>query len=233
MAEIFFRGGTGRIEAKYLQSKDTEAPVALILHPHPQYGGTMNNKVVYAAYKTLAENGFTVLRINFRGVGKSEGEFNHGEGELVDAGMALDWVQVKNQKCTNFWIVGFSFGAWIGMQLIMRRPEISDFIAIAPPVTKFDFSFLYPSPIAGLVIQGDMDSSVPEPAVSNIIDKLNRPKHSTVSYKVIEGADHLFRNHLSELTESINNYTKFRIKNIPDGSLDISDTRKSKKVFLQ
>lgn len=231
MTEIFFRGGAGRIEAKYLLSRDPHAPVALVLHPHPQYGGTMNNKVVYTAYKALAENGFTVLRINFRGVGKSEGEFDNGEGELIDAGMSLDWLQSQNQKSMNFWIVGFSFGAWIGMQLIMRRPEINDFISIAPPVNKFDFSFLYPSPIPGLVIQGDMDSSVPEQNVSSMLEKLNRPKIPSVKYKVVEGADHLFRNHQNELHYVIDQYVKNRLKNIFEDN-NIKNISNSKKVFL-
>ena len=232
MPEIFFRGGCGRVEARYIQSSNVDAPVALVLHPHPQYGGTMNNKVVYKAYTMLAQNGFTVLRMNFRGVGKSQGEFDHGEGELVDAGMALDWLQVNNQRCLNFWIVGFSFGSWIGMQLIMRRPEINNFISIAPPVAKFDFSFLYPCPIPGLIIQGNRDSSVLESSVSNVIDKLNKPRQDSVKYKMIEGADHLFREHLDELGQSIDQYIKYKMKMLPDGDFTDCDMRKTKKILL-
>jgi alpha/beta superfamily hydrolase len=230
MPEIFFNGPAGRIEGRYIQSRDSDAPVALILHPHPQYGGTMNNKVVYQSYKVLAENGFTVLRINFRGVGKSQGEFDNGHGELIDAATALDWLQIHNQKCLNFWIVGFSFGSWIAMQLIMRRPEINNFIAIAPPISKFDFSFLYPSPIPGLIIQGDTDSVVLEQSVANVIEKFNKPRHDSVKYKMIEGADHFFRNRLDELSKAIDRYIKFKMQIIPDGDFD---TKTPKKILLQ
>ncbi|MEY3197186.1 MAG: hypothetical protein RLZZ59_554, partial [Pseudomonadota bacterium] len=85
MPEVFFNGPAGRIEGRYTQSENKSAPVALVLHPHPLYGGTMNNKVVYSLYQTLANNGFTVLRINFRGVGKSQGQFDNGVGELTDS----------------------------------------------------------------------------------------------------------------------------------------------------
>lgn len=111
MPEVFFNGPAGRIEGKYAQSEDRNAPVALVLHPHPLYGGTMNNKVVYSAYKTLVDNGFTTLRINFRGVGKSQGQFDNGIGELTDAATALDWLQIQNPTATQYWIAGFSFGA--------------------------------------------------------------------------------------------------------------------------
>ena len=82
MPEVIISGPDGKIEGRYHKNSDPKAPIALILHPHPLHGGTMNNKIVYRAYKNFANNGFTTLRINFRGVGKSEGKFDNGEGEL-------------------------------------------------------------------------------------------------------------------------------------------------------
>src|SRR3546814_10548116 len=93
----------------------------------------MNNKVVYTLYHAFTRRGFSCLRFNFRGVGRSQGTFSRGEGELADAAAALDWLQSYNENATQCWIAGFSFGAWIGMQLLMRRPEITGFISISPP----------------------------------------------------------------------------------------------------
>ena len=133
MPEVNISGPAGRIEARYHHERGPNTPVALILHPHPQFGGTMNNQVVYHLYYAFQKRGFSVLRFNFRGVGRSEGLFDNGPGELADAATALDWLQAYNADAQTCWIAGVSFGAWIAMQLLMRRPEIEGFISIAPP----------------------------------------------------------------------------------------------------
>ena len=91
MPEVIFTGPAGRLEGRFHPSKTRGAPIAIILHPHPQFGGTMNNQIVYNLYYAFAERGFSVLRFNFRGVGRSQGAFDHGQGELSDAAAALDW----------------------------------------------------------------------------------------------------------------------------------------------
>ena len=96
MPEVMFSGPAGRIEGRFHPSPVRGAPLAIILHPHPQFGGTMNNQIVYNLYYTFAERGFSVLRFNFRGVGRSQGGFDHGQGELSDAAAALDWAQAFN-----------------------------------------------------------------------------------------------------------------------------------------
>lgn len=206
MPEVFFNGPSGRIEGKYNESKDKRAKTVVILHPHPQYGGTINNKVVYSMYKSFVQSGFTALRINFRGVGRSEGEFDNGIGELADAATALDWIQLNNPMTSGTWIAGFSFGAWIGMQLIMRRPEIENFVAVSPPVNKYDFSFLSPCPIPGGIIQGNQDSVVPEEAVVGFVEKISKQRQPKVQYHSIMGADHFFRGKLDKLEESVSDY---------------------------
>ena len=90
MPEVIFSGPAGRLEGRFHQSATRGAPIAIILHPHPQFGGTMNNQIVYHLYYAFAERGFSVLRFNFRGVGRSQGMFDHGAGELSDAAAALD-----------------------------------------------------------------------------------------------------------------------------------------------
>ncbi len=208
MPEVFFNGPAGRIEGRVAQSANPDAPIALVLHPHPLYGGTMNNKVVYNVYKTLFENDFTVLRVNFRGVGRSMGEFDDGIGEMTDAATALDWLQVNYPMSKVNLIAGFSFGAWIAMQLIMRRPEITHFLAVAPPVDKFDFSFLAPCPVPGLVIQGDKDSVVSEESVHDLAQRLTKQKNINVDYRMIAGADHFFRDKIDLLNSEVDDYLR-------------------------
>src|SRR5690606_33724947 len=151
--DVIFNGPSGRLEGRYQPGQGANPPIALILHPNPQFGGTMNNKVVYHLYHVFARRGFGVLRFNFRGVGRSQGEFDNGAGELSDAAAALDWLQTFNKDAPACWVAGFSFGAWIGMQLLMRRPEIEGFISISPPANMYDFSFLAPCPSSGLIVQ--------------------------------------------------------------------------------
>lgn len=211
MPEVTFNGPDGRIEGRYHQSENKYAPAALVLHPHPLYGGTMNNKVVYSLYESFKRNGFSVLRINFRGVGRSQGTFDNGVGELADAATALDWLQSQNPDISNFWISGFSFGAWIAMQLMMRRPEIQAFAVASPPVNKYDFSFLSPCPAHGIVLQGDQDSIVEEQAVSDFVDKVSKQKNTDIDYHIIFGADHFFRDKTDELVDIVSGYVAERM----------------------
>jgi alpha/beta superfamily hydrolase len=111
MPAIVLTGQAGRIEARYHHSRKPMAPLAIVLHPHPLQGGTMNNRVVVTLYNSFVENGFSVIRFNFRGVGKSEGIFSKGEGELTDTAAVLDWIQSINPGERPIWIAGFSFGA--------------------------------------------------------------------------------------------------------------------------
>ena len=96
MSEVIMNGPEGRLEGRYVHSKQENAPIALLLHPHPQHGGTMNNKVVYSMFQNFVNRKFSTLRFNFRGVGRSQGIFDRGEGELSDAASALDWLQTYN-----------------------------------------------------------------------------------------------------------------------------------------
>ena len=144
MPEVIFNGPDGRLEGRYHHVEDETAPIALILHPHPLYGGNMNNRMVYNLFQLFKARGFAVLRFNFRGVGRSQGEHDQGVGELSDAASALDWMQQLKPDARACWIAGYSFGAWIGMQLLMRRPEIAGFISVAPPTNMYDFTFLAP-----------------------------------------------------------------------------------------
>lgn len=212
MSEIIFAGPEGRLEGRYHHSEQKNAPAALVLHPHPVHGGTMNNKVTYNIYHSFVKQGFSVLRFNFRGVGRSQGSFDNGVGELSDAATAMDWLQLQNPDASSFWISGFSFGAWISMQLLMRRPEIEGFVAVSPPVNKYDFSFLAPCPAPGLIIQGDQDSIVTEESVSKLAEKLSKQRSMEVVYEMIPGADHFFRETMDKLNETLDDYLENRLR---------------------
>lgn len=199
MPEVNFNGPEGRLEGRFHQATQTNAPIALVLHPHPKHGGTMNNKVVYTIHHVFADRGFSVLRFNFRGVGRSQGEFDHGQGELSDAAAALDWLQTFNQNAPKCWIGGFSFGAWIGMQLLMRRPEINGFLSISPPANMYDFSFLAPCPSSGLILAGEADRHVPHEDVNKLAKKLTAQRGIGIDYRTIKGADHFYTGHLDEM----------------------------------
>ena len=166
----------------------------------------MNNRVVFQAFQAFTRRGFSALRFNFRGVGRSRGVYDEGLGELSDAAAALDWLQSCNADAPQCWIGGFSFGAWIGMQLLMRRPEITSFISIAPPASMYDFTFLAPCPCSGLFVHGDADQQVPEESVAELAEHLSNQRGVTIDYRVIAGADHFFNEHLDALTGHIDDY---------------------------
>ncbi|HSI42461.1 MAG TPA: alpha/beta hydrolase [Xanthobacteraceae bacterium] len=211
MPEVIFTGEKGRLEGRYQPAKQRNAPIAIILHPHPQFGGTMNNPVVYNLYYQFVNRGFAALRFNFRGVGRSQGSFDHGQGELADAAAALDWAQSINPDARACWIAGFSFGAWIGMQLLMRRPEVEGFISIAAPANLYDFSFLAPCPSSGLFVHGDKDAVVPFSAVTGLVEKLKTQKGIIIEQQTVAGANHFFDGKTEDLMEVVGTYLDKRL----------------------
>ena len=206
MPEIIFNGPEGRLEGRYHHSNTPNAPLALILHPNPEHGGTMNNKITYMMFQAMKQRGFSVLRFNFRGVGNSQGIFDRGEGELSDAASALDWMQDLNQSAPYVWVAGFSFGAWIGMQLLMRRPEIEGFISVAPPANMHDFSFLAPCPSSGLIIRGEKDNIIPQEPVDKMVEKLQMQKGIEIDYRTVSEANHFFHNTTDDLIANIHDH---------------------------
>ena len=210
MHEVTIPGPEGRLEARYNQGKGNGPPLAILLHPHPKFGGNMNNKVIYSCFKTFSQLGFSVLRFNYRGVGNSEGKYSgdEGIGEMTDSACALDWLLFNNTSSTKVWVIGFSFGAFISLNLLMRRPEIHAFIAISPPADKYDFSFLAPCPVSGLIIQGDNDDIVNETDVALFANKLDSQKAITVKYKKVKNADHFFTDKLPLLSEEVRKYVQ-------------------------
>jgi alpha/beta superfamily hydrolase len=213
MAKVFIEGSAGKIEAALHSAENPKAPVAIVLHPHPLYGGTMNNKITYHMYKAFVQNDFSVLRMNFRGVGKSQGKFDSGRGEAEDVGIVIDWLHSQFPEASHFWLAGFSFGSYVGLNVVMRRPEIEAFIAVAPPVTKYSFAFFSPCPVSGLIVQGDADEIALIGDTDTLVDLNHNQKNIHISYQVIEDADHFFTKHMEEFDSVVDTYIKDRIHN--------------------
>ncbi len=211
MAEVVLTGAAGRIEGRYSPGKTEGAPIALILHPHPKAGGTMNHPVVAQLFLLFMQRGFSVLRFNCRGVGRSQGEFDGGVGELADAATALDWLQATNPTASQTWVAGFDFGAYIGMQLLMRRPETDGFISVSPPTNMYDFSFLAPCPASGLFLHGTADTVTPPAEVERVVTKLRTQKGIVIDYDLIDGADHFWAHNLKDVEGRVGGYLDKRL----------------------
>lgn len=208
MPEVTFNGAEGRLEGRFRKGKSATSAIAVVLHPHPQHGGNMNHKVVHRVFHSFAKLGFSVLRFNYRGVGRSQGVYDNGLGEFADAASALDWLQSHYPNAADCWVAGFSFGAWIAMQILMRRPEVHGFISIAPPANHYDFTFLAPCPSSGLIVHGSDDEHVPKEDVDKLAARLEAQRGIGIQYTCIQGADHFFRGKLDSLTAVIEAHLK-------------------------
>ena len=208
MPEVIYSGPDGRLEGRIHTVEGRRSPVALILHPLPQFGGNMNNPIIYHLYQTFLKRGFSVLRFNFRSVGKSQGTFDQGIGELSDAAASLDWLQSQVPDSRGCWVAGYSFGAWIAMQLLMRRPEINRFVSISPQPNVYDFSFLSPCPASGLIVYGSNDELVPTEDIKNLNDRLSSQKGIKVDFEKIPNANHFFTDKEKNLSKIVDNYIK-------------------------
>ena len=188
-------GPAGAIEALLSSEAKTEKGLAIICHPHPLYGGTMNNKVVTTLLRTFQLAGVQTLRFNFRGVGKSEGRFALGVGELLDVEAIFTWAEQK-VKPKQFWLAGFSFGAYLAI-LTAEKKKLAGLVSVAPPVNHFPFSQPPVVTCPWLVIHGAKDELVPLVEVERWVKTLSpQPR-----FVVLEKATHFFHGQLIPLRE--------------------------------
>jgi alpha/beta superfamily hydrolase len=212
MAELIISGPAGRIEARYTPAPQENAPLALILHPHPKAGGTMQDPVTITLFEMFAAHGFSTMRFNFRGVGRSQGQFDAGVAELSDAAYVLDHLESLNESPGQCWVAGSSFGAYICLQLLMRRPEIDGFIAVAPPANHYDLSFLAPCPASGIIISGDKDIVAPPSDIDRSLTKVRVQKGEVIERATVPGANHFYQGKLEEMEKVASAYLKKRMK---------------------
>ncbi len=204
MAEIFHRsifleGGGGRIEATLWTTPGADSRLAAIVcHPHPLFGGTMHNKVVYQAAKTLHRRAMPVLRFNFRGAGLSEGTHDRGVGEREDVRAGLDYLAEQFPGLPML-LAGFSFGSWVGLQVGCEDNRVTDLIGLGIPVDTSDLNYLRTCTKAKLFVQGANDQFGSRTSVETLFHTLPEPKELVF----VESADHFFTGHLGEMAGAI------------------------------
>jgi uncharacterized protein len=204
MAEAFHRslflaGPAGRLESLLWTSPSAEGTlVAVVCHPHPLYGGTMHNKVVFQAAKALHSRGATVLRFNFRGVGQSEGAHDNGRGEQDDVRAAIDFLATEFPGKPVL-LAGFSFGSSVGLRVGCRDPRIGRLIGLGLPVDNVDMTFLQGCVKPKLIIQGGNDQFGSRPTLEALFATLPEPKELAI----VEGADHFFTGQLDRVARAI------------------------------
>lgn len=200
---FFLTGPAGRLEAiLWTPSAAAHPPLAaLVCHPHPMFGGTMHNKVVYNTAKSLDALGLPVLRFNFRGAGQSAGEHDRGAGEKDDARAALDFL-VTEFPNTPLLLAGFSFGAWVGLRVGCEHPRVSHLIGLGIPVNSADLSFLRQCAKPKLFVHGSNDEFGAIEKVKALIGSMHGENHLVV----VEDADHFFAGKLEQLDAAITNW---------------------------
>ncbi len=195
---IFISGPAGRIEAILKEPAGEITRAAVVCHPHPLFGGTMHNKVVYRIAKAFFDSGFATLRFNFRGAGRSEGKHDEGRGEQNDLRSMIRFIEEKYTGA-EIWLAGFSFGAAVLLRAGCPNPLIGALIAVGTPVSKYDFASEAICDKPRLFVQGGQDEFGSVADLEKLMAALNGP----VQMKVIEGADHFFEGHLDELSRVV------------------------------
>jgi len=199
---FFLDGPAGRLETLLNQGTESATHAALVCHPHPLYGGTLHNKVVFHTMKALNSFGYPVLRFNFRGTGLSEGEHDSGFGEVDDVRAALDWLDGEFHLPMIF--AGFSFGAAVGLRAACPDSRVKAVIGLGVPVVpaderSYDFDFLRDCNKPKLLLSGARDQFGPKAKLQEVAAALPEPKKLVL----IEGADHFFEGRLRELREAV------------------------------
>jgi uncharacterized protein len=204
---FFLEGPAGRLEAiLWKPAEDSRPPLgALVCHPHPLYGGTMHNKVVYQAAKSLDALGLPVLRFNFRGAGTSAGKHDHGDRERDDVRAALDFLAAEFPE-TPLVLAGFSFGCWVGLQVGCGDNRVTELIGLGTPVNSTDFSFLRECRKPKLFVHGENDNFGDSKRVKALVDSLLGEKRLVM----VPGADHFFVGKLDQLDRAITEWLMAR-----------------------
>jgi uncharacterized protein len=209
---LFLDGPTGRLEALLNAGADNATHAAVVCHPHPLFGGTLHNKVVFHTMKALNSFGFPVLRFNFRGTGLSQGEHDQGNGEVDDVRAALDWLDAEYHLPMLF--AGFSFGAAVGLRAACADSRVRAVIGVGTPVgpvaadsevpRTYTFEFLQDCMKPKLLVSGARDQFGPRAQLEALVASAPEPKKLVM----IEGADHFFEGRLRELREAIELWVK-------------------------
>ena len=207
---LFLPGPAGRLESLLWSVPETQKNpppfAAVVCHPHPLFGGTIHNKVVYQTAKTLHRFGLPVLRFNFRGVGMSEGAHDNGPGEQADVAGALDFLAAEVPGVPLL-LAGFSFGSWVGLRVGCSDPRVSHLIGLGLPVGDLvgerGFAYLDACTKTKLLVTGEFDQYGRPEQLKAVVAQFSAPAQEQTSTVFIRGADHFFTGHLLELDSVI------------------------------
>jgi len=204
---LFLDGPAGKLEALLNEGAPDAAYAALVCHPHPLYGGTLHNKVVFHAMKALNSFGYPTLRFNFRGTGLSQGEHDHGQGELDDVRTALDWLDREFHRPLIF--AGFSFGAAVGLRVACSDDRVKAAIALGLPITpiddrSYDFDFVHACAKPKLFVSGARDQFASRQKLEGLVSSFPEPRKLVI----IEGADHFFEGRLREMRDAVERWLR-------------------------
>jgi alpha/beta superfamily hydrolase len=196
-----FEGPAGRIEALYKAGAERPARAAVLSHPHPRFGGTMHDKVVFRAAKAFERLGYPSLRFNFRGVGRSRGSFDEGVGEADDVRAALDWMS-REHPGVALVHCGFSFGNAVGTPVAAADDRVDRLVCLGTSTARFPFETLAQVALPKLFVQGEHDEHGPLDELRESLTRVARPWRLVI----IEGADHFFAGHLGDMERAIVGY---------------------------
>ena len=194
----FFEGPGGRIEAIIKEPAGPVTRAAIVCHPHPLFGGTMHNKVVFRIARAFQDAGFAVLRFNFRGAGRSEGQHDNGLGEQDDLRAAIAFIE-ERYSGVEVWLAGFSFGSSVMLRAAACDDRVRALIAAGVPVSQYDFTAIAQCHKPKLFVQGSLDQFGSPEDLERLFAVLDEPKQ----LKIIQGADHFFEGHLPELAAAV------------------------------
>lgn len=197
----FFEGPAGRIEAILKEPDGPVTRAAIVCHPHPLFGGTMHNKVVFRIARAFQDAGFAVLKFNFRGAGRSQGKHDDGLGEQDDLRAAIRFIEEKHPHA-EIWLAGFSFGSAVMLNAAACDDRVRAIVAAGVPVSKYDFTKIARCGKPKLFVQGSLDEFGPIDDLKRMFASLDEPKH----LRIIEGADHFFEGRLTELADAVSSF---------------------------
>jgi uncharacterized protein len=197
----FFEGPAGRIEAILKEPAEPMTRAAIVCHPHPLFGGTMHNKVVFRIARAFQDAEFAVLRFNFRGTGQSAGEHDQGRGEQDDLQAAIKFIEERFPGA-ELWLAGFSFGSAVMLRAAACDERVHAIVAAGVPVSKYDFTEIARCNKPKLFIQGSLDEFGPVGDLERLFATLDEPKQ----LKIIEGADHFFEGKLTEVAQAVSEF---------------------------
>ena len=195
---VDFESGDLKLEG-LLDRAEGDAGV-VITHPHPQYGGSMQNNVVESLVKSYGKAGYTTLRFNFRGMGRSEGHYDEGVGEQADVRGAVAYLKGLGMASVD--LAGYSFGAWVNAQAIGNLNDVARMIMVSPPVNFMDFSFLSYTPKIQLIIAGSRDDIAPPDMIQKMLPQWNKDS----AFHIIQGADHFYWGETGEIESIVGDF---------------------------